>query len=75
MAVQLIEYRLRFRDSYTRRGASRWWEIWEAPFSGKDRQLIGRTPAVVGDDEQADERLAVAKTHAQAMLAGLQARV
>ncbi len=73
MGMHMIEYRLRFRESATSRQRVRWWEIWEAPFGGKDRQLIGRTPNVLGDDDRADERLATAKNHAEAMLAGLRA--
>lgn len=74
MGMHLIEYRLlHFRESETPRQRVRWWEFWEAPSGGKDRHLIGRTPNVLGDDDQADERLATAKAHAEAMLAGLQA--
>ena len=73
MGIHLVEYRLRLRESETSRKRVRWWEIWEAPFGGKDRQLIGRTPNVMGDDDRADERVATAKTNAEAMLAGLRA--
>ena len=73
MGIHLVEYRLRLRESDTSRQRVRWWEIWEAPFGGKDRQLIGRTPNVMGDDDRADERVATAKTNAEAMLAGLRA--
>ncbi len=74
MGIRLMEYRLRFRESQTSRRRTRWWEIWDAPFGGKDRELIARTPNVLGDDDQADARVVNAKTNAEAMLAGLRAR-
>lgn len=56
-SIRFLEFRLQFqRRVLARRGQARWSEIWEAPFGGRDRQAVARSPEVIGDDAAAEQR-------------------